>query len=365
MSPASRALRILPMMALALAVGLPRAASARCVLDVMVVLDRSGSMQRNDPSRLTPKALRALAAALGPQDRIGLTTFAKRAKVVSGLAEPLLKMVSQTRQVTFNGAWTDIGKGVEAGFYHLKEYGRKDSVRVIVLYTDGTIDLGNSKSKSVRRAEETSRSWLLGALSEQMSKVGVRVFGIAFTDKADYPLLQTLATRTGGDYFRATDTGAVDRSLKAALTFARGLCPKPVKVPATPAAGTEPPPARPTATRKEPAPTPEPAEAKAPRKKDGWPTWLIWLVSIAAGALFVALIWIAIPRTAPTPRPPAARAATPRPSKGGGRTIAEKKACANHPGRAPKVSCYRCKSELCLQCVTREGDRYYCHRHLP
>jgi len=54
------------------------------------------------------------------------------------------------------------------------------------------------------RQRDAQRSrWLKEDLTREARREGIRIFSIAFTGAADYSLIQTLAFKTGGAYFRA------------------------------------------------------------------------------------------------------------------------------------------------------------------
>lgn len=62
--------------------------------------------------------------------------------------------------------------------------------------TDGIVDLGNP-AKDLERAR-----WLRGTLAQEAKRLGVRVFGVAFTEAADFELIQSVAQTSAGEYFR-------------------------------------------------------------------------------------------------------------------------------------------------------------------
>ncbi|MBW3566623.1 MAG: FHA domain-containing protein, partial [Proteobacteria bacterium] len=69
--------------------------------------------------------------------------------------------------------------------------------KAIILMTDGIVDTGNA------RRDQEKVLWLREMLAEQARSEGVRIFGIAFTENADYQLLQSIAQGSDGEYFRA------------------------------------------------------------------------------------------------------------------------------------------------------------------
>lgn len=178
--------------------------------DVMLVLDNSGSMRRNDPARLTSPAVQQFIERQTPGTRVGVVLFAEHPR----LALPLTPVGAETRGaflaaldgLDYTGKWTQTAGGVERGLYELKVAGRPGAERALILMTDGLIDTG------VAARDLELQTWLRDSLTEQARRDRVRIFGIAFTEQADYLLLQALALRTDADYFRAPapgDIGAV------------------------------------------------------------------------------------------------------------------------------------------------------------
>jgi len=171
-------------------------------LDIMLVLDNSGSMRTNDPGYLVPDMVERFVQGLGPDDRLGVVIFDSTGRLVARLgtrAELMYAGVMEQvrRKLDYSGLRTDIGRALERAIAELREEGRKEASRGIILLTDGKIDTGD-KYQDVEERQEIREIQTLDA-----RKNGIRICGIAFTEEADYPLLQTLAVKTDGTYFRA------------------------------------------------------------------------------------------------------------------------------------------------------------------
>lgn len=169
--------------------------------DVMLVLDNSGSMRANDPSRLTVSAVTDFIRGQSADTHVGIVVFADSPQLVQPLTpaapgerEQLLNALGS---LDYSGQWTETAAAVERALYELRLQGRDDVGKAIILMTDGIIDTGNAQ-----RDLEKAR-WLREMLTEQAREEGVRIFGIAFTERADYQLLQSVAQATDGEYFRA------------------------------------------------------------------------------------------------------------------------------------------------------------------
>jgi hypothetical protein len=184
------------------------AAAAVTPTDVILVLDNSGSMKKNDPSFLTPVAARRFLESLGPDARVGLLAFDQETRWLV----PLGPLDDTTRpeylkgleSIDYRGLFTDSPKAMERAIYRLKTEGRPEAALSIVFLTDGIVDTGD-------KARDLDRSrWMQEDLTADAAEAGIRVFGIAFTENADFQLIQALSRRTQGEYYRAFDADDID-----------------------------------------------------------------------------------------------------------------------------------------------------------
>ncbi len=192
-------------------------------LDVVFVLDNSGSMKINDPAFLTRRAVSRFATALAEDDelegRIAIVLFDEQARLVQGLI-PSDEVVSKDTlssalaALDFSGQRTHSPAGIERALYELRENGREDARQAIVFLSDGKIDTGDPRSDL-----EAAR-WLREELASEIAAERIQIFGIAFTDGADYQLMQALARRTNARYYRAyeaSELGAVVEDVLATI----------------------------------------------------------------------------------------------------------------------------------------------------
>lgn len=170
-------------------------------LDLMLVLDNSGSMKKNDPDALMARAVTAFAANLPNDSRVGIVVFDQDVRPAlaltpAGDVDFQARVTQGLRGVNYRGQWTDIAGGVERAIYELRQQGRADAHRAVILFTDGVLETGNA-------AKDAERSrWLQDNLTAEAKQLGIRVFGIAFTEGADFRLLQSVAQTTGGEHYR-------------------------------------------------------------------------------------------------------------------------------------------------------------------
>ena len=177
------------------------AAESDLIKDVVLVLDNSGSMKKNDPQFLTKQAVTEFINNLDESTRASVVIFDQDVRT----AVPLTEISSSSRQIlldslsqiNYKGLYTNSPAAIESAIYDLKNNAREGARKVIVFMTDGIVDTGNAD----RDLEKTK--WLKEDLAADAADAGIRIFGIAFTENADFELIQSLAQKTDGEYYRA------------------------------------------------------------------------------------------------------------------------------------------------------------------
>jgi Mg-chelatase subunit ChlD len=169
--------------------------------EIMFVLDNSGSMKKNDPNRRTKEVVTNFIKNLAPGSRIGMVIFGKEARLLEPITELTGstikgKFVNSLEQIDYSGQLTNTPSGIERAIYEIKTRGKENAEKAIILLTDGIIDTGD---KNRDKEEET---WLKEQLTRECQELGIKIYGIAFTDKADFRLMQIIASKTDGEYFR-------------------------------------------------------------------------------------------------------------------------------------------------------------------
>jgi len=253
-------------------------------LDILLVLDNSGSMKKNDPAFLTREVVTNFVNGLGEDSRLGMVIFDQEAR----LAEPLNELTATEAKATFlmsldkvnyKGQFTNSPAGIERAIYELKTNARKDVQKVIIFLTDGIVDTGD-KAKDLEKEK-----WLKEDLAQESKLEGIRIFGVAFTDKADFRLIQTLAHKTDGEYFRAykaEDIQGVFQKINAIITQPP---PKP-EIPITQVKETTPTPV----TTQQVSPTPAPIQPSKEKKALSMPLIIAGL-AVLLGILILFFVF--------------------------------------------------------------------------
>lgn len=156
--------------------------------DVVLVLDNSGSMKGNDPNFLAKQAVSKFVFEFGNDTRVGIIIFA--AKVDYAVTLKQLDVASRGEILRSPDA-------IERAIYALKSDQREDATQSIVFMTDGIVDTGNAE------VDTEKTKWMREELAADAADSDIKIFGIAFTENAGFFLIQSLAKKTDGEYFRA------------------------------------------------------------------------------------------------------------------------------------------------------------------
>ena len=169
--------------------------------DVIMVLDNSGSMKKNDPQFLANQAVNEFINQLDAETRIAIIIFDQSVRYALPMTEystdNLSAIKDSLKQLDYKGKYTDSPAAMERAIYDLKTSGRPDAKKIIIFMTDGIVDTGN-KEKDIEKSR-----WLKQDLAADAADSGIQIFGIAFTEDADFELIQSLAQKTDGEYYRA------------------------------------------------------------------------------------------------------------------------------------------------------------------
>jgi Ca-activated chloride channel family protein len=132
---------------------LPDRAATRNPTDVVVVLDRSGSMG-GDPMAKALAAIRELVAQLGDGDRFALVTYSDGAD----LAIPLETAASESRRrwmraldAIGTGGGTNMAAGLDRAHGHVSATREAGRVARIILLSDGHANQGDSSPEGLAR----------------------------------------------------------------------------------------------------------------------------------------------------------------------------------------------------------------------
>lgn len=187
-------------------------------VDIVLATDVSGSMLSRDlkPNRL--EALKGVAADFIKQrtdDRLGIVVYAAEAYTKAPVTSDKDMLLNQLADIKYDRIIQDgtgIGVGLATAVNRLKE--SKAKSKVVILMTDG---VNNSGLIDPQMAADIAKEFKI-----KVYTIGIGTNGMAETPVAILPngdlkydrvkveideaLMKSIAQKTGGKYFRATDT---------------------------------------------------------------------------------------------------------------------------------------------------------------
>ncbi len=197
---------------------LAEAAPAQGV-DAVLVIDSSGSMKETDPRRLRVAAAKMFTSLLSPDDRVGVISFSDDAYPVVHLLPATqaneARIFAGIDKVSARGVYTNLHAAVARGARMLGDEGRPGHRKLLVLLSDGHMDLGDAD----KDAELTRQ--VREALAPQLARDGVEVYAIAFTEASDMALMRDLARATGGMARMASNAKALQSAFSTLFESAK------------------------------------------------------------------------------------------------------------------------------------------------
>ncbi len=199
-------------------------------IDIVLAIDGSGSMaaldftlhgQRYNRLDVVKDVVKEFIDAR-TSDRIGLVAFGGRAYTVSPLTTDYIWLKTNLERITLNmmDDGTAIGSAISASLSRLEKSQAKS--KIIILLTDGINNRGKIDPLSAAKAAQ--------ALGVKIYTIGAGTNGVAPVPVAqdmwgqqvyqnmaveiDEETLKTVASLTGGKYFRATDTDSLRQVYK-------------------------------------------------------------------------------------------------------------------------------------------------------
>lgn len=185
-------------------------------IDIVMAVDVSGSMLAKDlkPNRM--EALKRVAADFvqeRPNDRIGLVVYAAEAYTKSPVTSDKAVILDAISSIKYDNVLQDgtgIGMGLTTAINRLKD--SKAKSKVIILLTDGVNNAGFIEPET---ASDIAQQYGIKVYTIGIGTNGMAEFPYAIAPNGqflfrmmqveiDVKLLQSIAQKTGGKYFRAT-----------------------------------------------------------------------------------------------------------------------------------------------------------------
>ncbi len=166
-------------------------------LDAILLLDASRSMQRTDPARLRDQGAKLFLRFLSDEDRVSVIQFAENTSVLTPLTpatpEVQQKLDDSIEAVSTDGNFTDLWSPIVAAMELMRQEGRVNSKKVVILLSDGKMD-PHPRTGTAAELTARLRDLDLPAYKEQK----IELYTLALSDEADRKLLEEMAKSTNG-----------------------------------------------------------------------------------------------------------------------------------------------------------------------
>ncbi len=186
-----------------------RAAEDEAIAEVLIFVDVSGSMIKNDPKNMRAPAIRMLAGMTPEDARVGIYLFGTRVRELVAPAKVNRAWKKKAEKASSHFRSRDMYTNIEEALKiaNKKWSGNKNSKRSVILLTDGIVDIDKNKSIS-----DASRERILGPVLSELKQKKVNVHTIALSEHADHELLQQLAFHTDGNNQQAENAEGLQRN---------------------------------------------------------------------------------------------------------------------------------------------------------
>ncbi len=166
-------------------------------VDAVLLLDASASMRLTDPERLRDEGATLFLQFLKEGDRLSIVEFDSEARVLRPLSNyhPVqdVDIEETVRSASDVGLYTDLVAGVIKAKQILEETERENTVRTIILLSDGKLD-----PDPARATVEGLRAGLVYGLLPELKQKEIVLHTLALSEEADRKLLAQMAQATDG-----------------------------------------------------------------------------------------------------------------------------------------------------------------------
>ncbi len=189
-------------------------------LNIVLLLDNSGSMERADRVAIIHEALKVLASELQPQDTLSIVTFARTARLwVDGArGDRAGTAVNEVSNLTPGGG-TNLEEAMNLAYATARRHYLANGVNRVVLLTDGAANLGNVNPDALKQKVESFRK----------QGIALDCFGIGWEGYND-DLLEVLSSNGDGRYGFINTPEAATTEFAAQLAGALHVAAEDVKV---------------------------------------------------------------------------------------------------------------------------------------
>ena len=177
-------------------------------LNIVLLIDTSGSMERADRVAIVREALRVLASQLQPQDVVSVVSFARTARLwADGVpGDEAGATLDKVGSITPEGG-TNLEEAMRLAYETALRHFIAGGINCVVLLTDGAANLGNVDPQALTQKVD----------SERRQGIALDCFGIGWDDYND-DLLEKLSSNGDGRYafINSPDEAATEFAAKLA-----------------------------------------------------------------------------------------------------------------------------------------------------
>ena len=202
---------------------------AQMAQEVVLVLDNSGSMRKNDPGFLIKNAVTVFVNTLDKNARLAVLIFGQNVNWVVPFTEindaSKPEILSSLDRITYDGLYTNSRAAMAAAADELNQATESGAKKIIVFLTDGIVDTGDTK------VDAQDDAWLRGEFASDAETNGISVIGVAFTKRSDQALVRTLADETGGTYYSVPAAQDLEETFTQAALLIKSMTAETESVP--------------------------------------------------------------------------------------------------------------------------------------
>ncbi len=187
-------------------------------LDVVLLLDSSGSMLVTDPQNLRIEGAKLFNSLLSKNDRVAVLSFDDEPKLLLPFTEKArgLEINRIIESSVAQGRYSDLKSAIEKAFNLLTTQARPEASKMIVLLSDGKLEPHPSHGST---KESTDK--LINKIAPDLKSGAIKIYSLAFSDLADQNLLSKLSSGTGGLNWYTPNAEKIHRSFAELLLVSK------------------------------------------------------------------------------------------------------------------------------------------------
>ena len=171
-------------------------------IDLVFVIDESNSMEfnlfgtNNDPKRIRVDAAKKFTKDLSAGDRAAVVGFSNAARLLVGLESDMDAVRTYIDKISGSRGATQIHHGINVALEELITNSSSGNQKVIIVLTDG------EDSPAVPVSE-------YDAIIDRAKASNISIYTITLGPDVDQPLMNRIASETGGKYYHAEDADSI------------------------------------------------------------------------------------------------------------------------------------------------------------